>query len=723
MHAVMSRIGAAVFVVMLLALIALDARQAGVQRFDRREAGARSPRNANYGIDVTLDHAARTLTGRETIRWRNISANPTSELQFHLYWNAWRNMDSTWLRERRLAGNVTPVRDDAWGSIDVTRLRVQRATRLDGTFGGRFSDQINGSNGESSAAWIDLTSQQRFLAPDDGNAADRTVMAVMLPFEVRPEETVDVEVEWKGKIPRPFARTGYVDDYYFIAQWFPKLGVLEDRGWNTHQFHAATEFYSDYGVYDVRITTPREFVVGATGCRPSVTSEPASTCNDATSWQGAADYPEKVDRYWATDVHDFVWTASPHFIDVKQTFEHPGLPRVEMRLLLQPEHVGQESRHFDATAAVLRYYGEWFGPYPYNHITIVDPAFQSGSGGMEYPTLFTAGSRWIAPATVPQPESVTVHEAGHQFWYGIVGSNEFEHAWMDEGFNTFSTARAMDEARMPDRLGLRFFGGFIPWVIEDIRLSRATDGNRLSGYRDNAEADAQTTPTFQYWPGTATFITYNKTAVWLHTLERHLGWPVLQRIMSTYFERWKFRHPQPADFFAVVNEVSGRDMSWFFDQAYRGSNVFDYGVQSFNSTRVRLKPDTTYARSEGGLDTPNETEVRLKPDTTYDGYRTTVVVRRFGEAIFPVDVVTTFKDGQRVSERWDGRERRAIYTYDRPAEGLKVEVDPERVLLLDVNYTNNSATLEPRAAEASLKWSLKWLVWLQDLMLTYAFFV
>jgi hypothetical protein len=489
-----------------------------------------------------------------------------------------------------------------------------------------------------------------------------------------------------------------VDDYYFIAQWFPKLGVLEDRGWNTHQFHTATEFYSDYGVYDVRITVPRDFVVGATGCRVSLTSEPPARCAEGEIAPGnGADWNY---RYWAADVHDFAWTASPHFRVSKRMFEHPGLPPVEMQLFLQPEHAGQESRHFDATAVTLRYYGEWFGPYPYSHITIVDPAFQSGSGGMEYPMLFTAGSRWIAPARVPQPEAVTVHEAGHQFWYGIVGSNEFEHAWMDEGLNTFSTARAMDEARMPDRLALRFFGGFVPWVIDDIRLSRATDGNRLSGYRDNAEADAQATPTFQYWPGTATFITYNKTALWLHTLERHLGWPVLQRIMSTYFERWKFRHPQPADFFAVVNEVSGRDMTSFFDQAYRSSNVFDYGVQTFTGTRVRLKPDTTY-----------------------DGYRTTVVVRRFGEAIFPVDVVTTFRDGQRVTERWDGRDRRAIYTYDRPSEGLKVEVDPERVLLLDVNYTNNSATTEPRAAEASLKWSLKWLVWLQDLMLTYAFFV
>jgi len=286
---------------------------------------------------------------------------------------------------------------------------------------------------------------------------------------------------------------------------------------------------------------------------------------------------------------------------------------------------------------------------------------------------------------------------------------------------------------MPDRLALRFFGGFVPWVIDDIRLSRATDGNRLSGYRDNAEADAQATPTFQYWPGTATFITYNKTALWLHTLERNLGWPVLQRIMSTYFERWKFRHPQPADFFAVVNEVSGRDMTSFFDQAYRSSNVFDYGVQTFTSTRVRLPPSASPAGSVRSRRTDEPVLLgRVAerpdsggggPDTTYDGYRTTVVVRRFGEAIFPVDVVTTFRDGQRVTERWDGRDRRAIYTYDRPSEGLKVEVDPERVLLLDVNYTNNSATTEPRAAEASLKWSLKWLVWLQDLMLTYAFFV
>src|SRR5688572_20846851 len=655
----------AVSVVVLLCLIDGEARQASVQTFDQPAAGARSPRNASYLIDVRLDHGARTLTARETIQWRNISSSAATELQFHLYWNAWRDLESTFMRERQLAAGFTPPRDDAWGSVDVKKITV----------GG-----------------TDLSSQQRFLAPDDGNGADRTVMAVTLPAPVEPQQTVEIAVEWTSKIPRPFARTGYVGNYYFIAQWFPKLGVLENRGWNTHQFHASTEFYADYGVYDVRMTVPAGFVVGASGREMARTANPDGT---------------ETHHYVGEDIHDFAWTASPDYLDSAQMFEHPSLPPVRMRLLLQPEHAGQASRHFEATAAALRYYGEFFGPYPYEHITIIDPAYQSGAGGMEYPTLFTAGARWLAPPRVAVPQRVTIHEAGHQWWYGIVGSNEFEHAWMDEGFNTFSEARTMEAAGIPNYVGLRFFGGFVPWVIDDIQMVRATDLNRLTGYRDNAEADIPANPTYRYWPSTATFISYNKTALWLHTLERRFGWPRFQKVMSTYFDRWKFRHPQPDDFFAVVNEISGEDLTWYFDEVYRGSNEFDYGIQGFTSRQVGLKPDAAAG---------------VTPDTT-TLYRTVVVAQRFGEALHPVNVVTTFRSGEQVVEIWDGRDRRAVYTYDRPSQAASVEIDPGRLLLLDVNYTNNSATLEPRAGDASLKWSLAWLTWLQDLMLTLAFFV
>ena len=625
--------------------------RAGVQTFDQPYEGARSPQNASYVIDVRLDHERRTLHGVESIRWRNISSRATNELQFHLYWNAWRDRDSTWLRERRDAGLVVPPRDDAWGSTQVVRLELR---------------QPDGST-------FALTPHMRFIAPDDGNAADRTVMTAPLPHEIAPFETADIVVEWRATIPRTFARTGYIGDYYFIGQWFPKLGVLEDGAWNTHQFHAPTEFYADYGSYDVRITLPREFVVGATGFEASRTNN-----EDGTT----------MHRYRAEDVHDFAWTASPRFIEATQTFMHPTLPTVEMRLLLQPEHAGQEARHFAAAAATLTHYGEWFGAYPYDTITIVDPAYQSGSGGMEYPMLFTAGSRWLAPAAVTQPEAVTIHEGGHQWWYGLVASNEFEHAWMDEGLNTYSTARVLAEAFSPNYLAQRYLGGMVPWVFRDIEISRV-DNDRLAGYRDNAEAEIQSTPSFRYWPATATFVSYNKTALWLHTLENLLGWPAMQKVMSTYFDRWKFRHPRPEDFFAVVNEVSGRDMTWFFDQTYRSSNTFDYGVQSLRT----------------------------------EGDRTVVVVRRYGEATFPVEIVTTFADGTEARERWDGLDRWKAFTYEKRGRALSAVADPARVLLLDVNYTNNSVMAAPRAAEASLKWSLRWMTWLQELMLTYAFFV
>ena len=645
---------------MILAALALLTLVPGgelraTQSYDRPVGAALSPRNASYEIEVRLDHAARTLRGRETLRWRNISANPATELQFHLYWNAWRNADSTWLRERRLGGGAPP-RPDMFGSIDVTAIRLRR---------------------ESDTS-LDLLPQLRFIAPDDGNAEDRTVFSVPLPSPVEPMQDAVVDIEWEAKIPRPFARTGWIDDYYFIAQWFPKIGVLEDEGWNTHQFHSPTEFYADFGVYDVRMTVPGDFVLGASGRRVEQTPNGDGTVTH---------------RYRGEDIHDFAWTASPDYLDLQRQFTHAALPPVDVRLLLLPEHAHLEERYFRITFDTLRLYGQWFGAYPYRGVTVVDPAYQGGNAGMEYPTLFTGRSSYFSPDGVQVPESTTAHEAGHQWWYGVVATNEFEHAWMDEGINTYATARVIAEALPGNFVERRYFGGFIPWVFRDIPVRRETDGNRLPGYRPAARSDVPATPSFRYWPQTAGLITYNKSALWLNTLENLVGWPAMQRTLAAYFDRWKFRHPAPEDFFQVVNETTGQDFTWFFDQVYRSSNVFDYAVQDFSSALVA------------------------------DGFRTTVVAQRVGEAIFPVDVVTTFRNGEQVTERWDGRDRRATWVYERPDQAVSVEVDPRRVLLLDVNYTNNSRTLEPRADEAALKWALKWMVWLQDAMLTYGFFV
>ncbi len=517
---------------------------------------ALSARNANYTIEVSLHPDSKTLTGSQTLTWTNIQDQPTRELWFHLYWNGWRNDRSTWMQEDSIRGrssNRKPRAGD-WSSLEIDAARL-----------------VDPNGGAS----VDLMTTFRFVSPDDQNRHDRTVAVITLPAEVRPGETVQIEMDWRAKIPRTFARTGFRGDYYFIAHWFPKLGVFQGDGWNCHQYHSATEYFSDYGVYDVSITLPGKFVVGSSGLRVEHRD------NTDGTW---------THRYQQADVHGFAWTASPDYLEQTERFEEEGLPPVDIRLLYQPEHKGQVERHFDATKAALKYYGAWFGAYPYGHLTVIDPAYGAGAGGMEYPTLFTAGSRLFNPFGGGSPEGVTIHEAGHQFWYGLVGNNEFENAWIDEGFNSFGDARTYDAAYGDSYYVKRYFSppgtrsrGFFPVLFEDLAEGRDFFGYRISSFRNSPTTEVMAKSTFRYFPSKAGTLSYSKTALWLATLEEYLGWETLQAIMSTFFDRYKFGHPVPEDFFTIANEVSGQDLGWFWDQVYYGSDDFDYAIESVKS--------------------------------------------------------------------------------------------------------------------------------------------
>ncbi|HQR44741.1 MAG TPA: M1 family peptidase, partial [Thermoanaerobaculia bacterium] len=234
----------------------------------------------DYDIRVSLDPAAKMLDGRETLKWTNPSDVPVSELKFHLYWNAFRNNQSTFFRESggQLRGDRADLAD-GWGFIDVTAM----------TWDGQ-----------------DLTKGFRFESPDDGNPDDRTVLSVALPRPAAPGETVSLDIAWKAKAPKVFARSGYVRDFYFVGQWYPKIGVFEPAGtrrrsapgWNCHQYHANSEFYADWGDYRVEITLPEKFVVGSAGAKVAET-----TANG-----------KKTLTFVQDRIHDFAWTADPRYV-------------------------------------------------------------------------------------------------------------------------------------------------------------------------------------------------------------------------------------------------------------------------------------------------------------------------------------------------------------------------------------------------------------------------
>jgi len=639
-----------------------------------------SPRIANYTMDIRLDTDNRLIHGTEILTWRNATSHPADEAQFHLYYNAWLNDKSSYLGSVRSSRDLSAYGDNDWAYCDVRSVKILA---------------------EHGFPERDLTPDMEYIQPDDGNADDRTVMRIPLPQPVKPGETISIEIIWESKVPRTFSRTGVRGDYYFLAQWFPKIGVFEPGGtWNCHQF-IQTEFYADFGVYDAKLTVPAGWVVGATG----------REVDKKDNGDGTATH-----RYYQEDVHDFAWTTTPHFSVHNARFEGRGMPPVDMRLLLMPDHAGMEERYFAATTAALKYYQTWFGPYPYGHVTIVDPAYSSGSGGMEYPTFFTGGTRWLSPPETRSPESVTVHEFGHGYWYGIVANNEFEYAWLDEGLNTYSHIRTLNTAFPPPVLTRRYFEGFIPIVFSSVRIADRLDGmDGEYGFHSALKLDPLSVLSWKYGPGSYGLNSYNKAAMMLRTVENYLGWETFQKVMAAFYERCKFKHPKPEDFFATVNEVSGRDMNWFFEQAYNTANVFDYAVGI-----VKSKPVTAphgYVREDGSL-VFREGGEKGEPPL----YQSEVYARRWGESVFPVEVQITFSSGETVHEQWDGKDRWVRFAYLKPASVEKVIVDPQHILVLDINYANNSWTSSPGSGAASRKWAAKWMIWLQSLMEFFSFF-
>lgn len=636
---------------------------------------------ADYVIAVTLDAEARMLHGRQTVRWTRGGGDPIPELLFHCYWNAWRNDRSTWMLEDRVRGRSEPGvrrRAEDWGWLTVDSVR------LDG------EEQIG---------------RARYVAPDDGNPDDRTVWAVRLPRAVRSGETVELELEWRAKVPRNFARTGFRGDDYFIAHWFPQLCVMEDAGSRCHQFHAATEFFADYGSYDVSITLPERFVVGATG----------REVERVAAGDGLVTH-----RYHQDRVHGFAWTASPRYVEVEDRYESEIQAPVDVRLLLQREHRGQAERHLQALRAAFRTYGEWYGPYPHDHVTVVDPAWGSDAGGMEYPTLFTAGTRLFNPRAGGRPEHVTVHEAGHQWWYSTVGNDEMEAAWLDEGLNTYSTGRAFAATWGEQVYTHRFFrppgldgeSGFFALLLPGFDHRGRVHLDRLERYRPDATADFQARASFRYPPDRGGSLSYSKTALWLGTLERHLGWGQLQRILSTFYRRWSFAHPRPADFLAIVEEVSGPEARRLV-QGFLGSADYDYAVESIDSSPALLHG----WREEDGRMVYLDPEETGEADAGPELFRTEVVVRRRGSGTFPVDVRVTFDDGSELVRAWNGRGRWFQVVETRPARAVSARVDPDGVLLLDLHPSDNELLAEPRSLFPSAKWTARWLVWLQDRLL------
>jgi len=548
---------------------------------------------ASYTIEVTLDTEAKTLTAHEVITYVNTTRDPIPDLVFHLYLNGFRDQNSIFMQEAGPVHRGHRGDPDHPGWIEITSARLGDGTILE-------LEEIE----------------------------DGTLARADLPTPIAPGGTVEVALNFRAQLPRVFARTGYAGDFFMVGQWFPKLGVWQDGGWNAYPFHANAEFYADFGIYDVTITLPADYVTGGTGL-------PVSRVSNKDGTQSV--------RYHAQDVIDFAWAASPHFREATRRVN-----KAEILYLYLPEHEWTVERTLDVAEAAISHYSDWYGPYPYPRLTIVDVSDEGqGAGGMEYPTLVTAGSMSIlglgqAPVQSGIERSlelVIAHEVGHQWWQSMVAFNEAEEPWLDEGFTDYSTLRVME-------------------MVYGTDASVLDVGNLRMGYMDSRRMEYLLDPRLPMYGRAWDFgeldygiATYSKPVLSLRTLERTLGEETMLDILRTFFQRYQFGHPTTEDFYGVAEEVSQQDLSWFFDGLVYGDGVVNYTVT--------------------GID------------------RHSVTVSRQGDLIIPTEVLVTFADGSTTLEPWDGTQAEVTFTYPDRAPVRSANIDPEQKVVVDLHWTDN----------------------------------
>jgi hypothetical protein len=561
---------------------------------------------ADYTLTATLDPEAHTVVGAGVIHWRNTSREPVHELWLHLYLNAFKNERSAFLRER--VGGRGSAPPEAFGSIDVTKLALR----------------------EPSGGSVDLLAgiELRTVAGDE----DETDARVPLPRAVGPLESIDLDVAFDDHLPVVIERTGYRGHFHMIGQWFPKLARLEPDGtWSHFPFHHLAEFYADFGTYDVTLDVPSSYTIGATG--PVI--------------EARLDGGRRIERHVEHDVHDFAWTAWDEWKTARETIDG-----VAVTVLYPPGFGGVADRALASVRFALPYDSACYGPYPYTVLTVVVPQNDaSEAGGMEYPTLITSDGPWLTPPRVLVPEIVTVHELGHQWFYGLVASNEAAWPFLDEGLNQFAETDAMarwqGEGSASSLFGLR---------LSDAAL-QAVAGNGAV----HDEPVAQSANAFSTGSNYAKLV-YSRTAAVMDTLARVYGRDAVVGALGRYTRRYRFEHPGPEEFLGVIEETLGARPARTLRAA-----LFDEGWVDYVADDVGEH---------------------------------SAIVRRRGTLSFPVDVDLVVDDGSRRRESWDGEGASKVFRWGGPGVLRAVVVDPDHRVTIDANLENNFGASGGRGAGA-----------------------
>lgn len=588
----------------------------------------------NYNIDVQLNDVAHTLRAFEKIQYINNSHISLNFIYFHLWPNAYKNNQTALAKQLLKQRNTTLYysKPEERGYIDSLNFNI---------------------NGKP-VKW-----------EYDKDHIDICKLYLNEPLNYK--DTIIITTPFFVKIPdAKFSRLGHTNQAYFITQWYPKPAVFDSEGWHAMPYLDQGEFYSEFGSFDVKITLPKNYVLASTGDRIDEDEEDEFLNNKVietinhlennTRKRDGMQFPTsssqtKTIQFRQYRVHDFAWFADKRFYVLHDQIQLPNTKRIVDTWAYFTD------KNFDLWKESITYlnestlfYSYLNGDYPYNHVSAVDGTIMAG-GGMEYPNITVIGDLNNAFDL-----DVTIaHEVGHNWYYGILGSNERKYPAMDEGLNSFYELRYI-KAKYPykklsDYLGrdstFKLFGlNTIPyWKDKEtayfISAKERSDQPIITASEDLTQ--------FNYGS-----IIYSKTPIVFDYLMEYMGESNLDKAMQFYYERYKFKHPKPNDLATTLSYFSGIDLKWFLNNLILSDKKIDYKL-----SKVKRQKDGSYK----------------------------LIVKNKQNTIIPFNV-TAFKNNKMIGQVWnngfEGKDTVAFPIAD--VDYFKID---GRDLMPDINRNNN----------------------------------
>jgi len=488
-----------------------------------------------YSINAQLDDKEKSVSGSETIIYKNNSPETLSYIWFHIYPNAYKNETTALFQQ---------IKNDP-----------QRKDKLKRPTPGYISDVAFTVNGTK--ANIQPHPNPQYI----------DVIKLVLPKPLLPGDSVTIATPFKVQLPSYFSRSGFADGEFMVCQWYPKPAVFDKDGWHEMPYLDMGEFYSEYASYKVNITLPSQYVVSATGVlqTPSEanTYKTIGAFNASHKTEGKPQLlpgsatGNKTLSYYADSVPDFAWFADKGFIVEYDTMQLVSGKVIDAFTFYHNNSNTQWANSIDYVKDAVRHYSRWIGEYAYPIVQAVEGPKNNSSGGMEYPTVTLITSPDAKPQTL---DAVIAHEVGHNWFMSMLGTNERINPWMDEGMNSYFQFRYEAEKYRANSI----FGDRIPPSIKQLDEPHFQSA-LYNAMRSIPIQPALSTPSANYSSSEDYGLTsYVKAAEWMNMLEQSVGREKVDSAFKHYFNLWKFKHPQPADMKAAFEQATGENLDKFF---------------------------------------------------------------------------------------------------------------------------------------------------------------